>query len=215
MASGFPWNITKKEIRDFFSGSSILHGDDGIFLLKENAMKAYIQFASGFDRRKALAKHLHQVKSRNIYGKRANKTKKTLWPFTYLYLTLLFSVNKIEFSEFLSAAHSKQEPSTNVDNVIRVIGLPLAVDKSYIANLFKGKSKHIIFSVMKNQLLIEFSTSGLKMDFENGIVIERDQQNRRSSTAFIELQTSDDYQAALTANVKDINQYVKNNIFYC
>lgn len=69
MANGFRWNITKNDVHEFFKGVNILNGDDGIFIVKDLSMKAYIQFATKADRKKALAKHMKQMHSRIIYGK--------------------------------------------------------------------------------------------------------------------------------------------------
>lgn len=114
-ASGLPWNVTKKDIHDFFSGTQILNGDDGIYITKENSMKAYVQFASGYDRRKALTKNQSLMKMRTIH------------------------VAKIDYPEFIFVVNNTKQAATNVDNVIRVVGLPLAVNKQYILDLFKGK----------------------------------------------------------------------------
>lgn len=68
LASGFPWNVTKNDVRAFFNGLNILHGSDGIFITKDVAMKAYVQFASPTDHRQALAKNFKKMYSRTIHG---------------------------------------------------------------------------------------------------------------------------------------------------
>lgn len=130
VASGFPWNVTKKDIHDFFSGTQILNGDDGILITKETSMRAYVQFASGYDRRKALTKNRSQMKMRTIH------------------------VLKIDYSEFVFVASNTKQAATNVDNVIRVVGLPLAVNKQYILDLFKGK--RVVFHLTFNSLCTKF-----------------------------------------------------------
>lgn len=68
MARGFQWKVTKKDVMNFFAGVKILNGENGINIIKNIAMEAYVEFASKADRSKALALCNKKFDSRTIHG---------------------------------------------------------------------------------------------------------------------------------------------------
>lgn len=68
MARGFQWKVTKKDVMSFFAGVKILNGENGINIIKNIAMEAYVEFSSKSDRTKALALCNKKFDSRTIHG---------------------------------------------------------------------------------------------------------------------------------------------------
>lgn len=86
LASGFAWNVTKSDVREFFNGLNILCGDIGIDIIKDISMKAYVKFASAIDRIRALDNNKKQIDSRKIQGKN---------PFFYLFILNCYYFNDL------------------------------------------------------------------------------------------------------------------------
>lgn len=68
LARGFQWKVTKQNVINFFKGIRILNGEQGINIMKDGAMMAYVELVSSADVKKALALDNKRVDSRTIHG---------------------------------------------------------------------------------------------------------------------------------------------------
>lgn len=66
LARGFQWKVTKRDVFSFFKGIKILNGENGINIIKNVAMEAYIELTSKADVKKALELNNKSVDSRTI-----------------------------------------------------------------------------------------------------------------------------------------------------
>lgn len=69
LARGFQWKVSKKDVLDFFAGVKVLNGEQGVNIIKNGAMEAYVELPSKAERKKALALTTRKVDSRIVYGK--------------------------------------------------------------------------------------------------------------------------------------------------
>lgn len=69
IARGFPWKITKSDIRQMFSDVNILNGENGVQIIKNIAMEAYFKVGTENDLINALSYNGKKFESRTIYGK--------------------------------------------------------------------------------------------------------------------------------------------------
>ncbi|XP_031625949.1 uncharacterized protein LOC116342460 [Contarinia nasturtii] len=160
LARGFQWKVTKKDVMDFFKGINILNGENGINIMKNTAMEAYVELVSKSDVKKALALNSKRVDCRTVH------------------------VTEIDSKEYSRVASCISK--TNDSNVVQIRGLPWSVDKTYIMKLFPT------IKIPKNHIQIEV-----------------DENNRRTGYAFIEFDTSEEYEMAFKTDFKPINQYIK------
>lgn len=68
IARGFPWNVTKRDVIEFFKGVEILNGEHGISIVKNHAMEAHIELSTAKDRDNALSRHKRKIGSQIING---------------------------------------------------------------------------------------------------------------------------------------------------
>lgn len=68
MATGFPSSVTKDDVHAFFDRLNVFRGDNGIYIIKDDSMKVYVQFASKDDQQKALAKDMKKMYMHRIRG---------------------------------------------------------------------------------------------------------------------------------------------------
>lgn len=66
LARGFQWKVTKRDVVKFFKGIKILNGENGVNIIKNVAMEAYIELSSKADVKKALEFNNKIVDSRSI-----------------------------------------------------------------------------------------------------------------------------------------------------
>lgn len=68
LARGFPWNIKRMDVGEFFSDINIIGGIDGIQIKKYGAMEATFFVDSDDELQKALLHNKQLIDSRMIYG---------------------------------------------------------------------------------------------------------------------------------------------------
>lgn len=69
LVRGLPWKVTKDDVTKFLKGVKILNGDNGINIIKNVAMEAYVELTSKADVKKALALNNKIIESRTIHSK--------------------------------------------------------------------------------------------------------------------------------------------------
>lgn len=68
LARGFPWNVKRVDVGEFFSDINIVGGIDAIDIRKDGAMEATFFVDSDEELQKALSHNKQFVDSRMIYG---------------------------------------------------------------------------------------------------------------------------------------------------
>lgn len=69
LARGFQWKVTKRDVVNFFKGIKILNSENGINIIKNVAMEAYVELASKADVKAALKLDGKKVDDRMIHSK--------------------------------------------------------------------------------------------------------------------------------------------------
>lgn len=67
-ARGFPWNVKRADVIDFFEGIHILNAEEGIRIEKNVAMEAFVDLATPKDHDNALTRNGRMFQSKRIFG---------------------------------------------------------------------------------------------------------------------------------------------------
>lgn len=68
LARGFQWKVTKQDVIGFFKGIKVMNGENGINIIKNVAMEAYVELASKADVKTALKLDNKRVDDRVVHG---------------------------------------------------------------------------------------------------------------------------------------------------
>lgn len=208
LARGFQWKVTKKDVMDFFKGINILNGENGINIMKNTAMEAYVELGSKTDVKKALALNSKRVDARTVHGKSKNVVLEVCVVIITVSFIVFLSriVTEIDSKEYSRVASCISK--TNDSNVVQIRGLPWSVDKAYIMKLFPSECGYFGFVFYCKIFYVTQSTfSAIKIP-KNHIQIEVDENNRRTGYGFVEFDTAEQYESAFKTDFRPINQWV-------
>lgn len=132
---GLPWSTTVDEIIEFFSGCTISHGRDGVFIVmtKEGrpSGEAFIELETEDDLEKALKRDRQYVGTRYIEGKFFELVSSNLIFF------VVFKCKKSEMEWVVRRSGSQMDNALD-DGCVRLRGLPFGCSKEEIAQFFTG-----------------------------------------------------------------------------